>query len=187
MNFDNIEVTGGYEAKYIKPGVEVLKFTSITSGESSKGTPFVEITAEDKTGLVLSTKFYFAEGKNMEISVQTLYAFIAATNGYDLSNDADKTKVKAIIGNFADYTDLAKKLSTVLVGKSLAMVVKGEWVTNKDVTKDSWVKAVMSSTVTKADKADTLKYDATKHIKGIFVAGLKDGETAPATTATPSW
>lgn len=185
MNFDNVEVKGGYEAKYIKPGVEVLKFTSITSGAALSGTPFVEITAEDKAGLALSTRFYFAEGKNMEISVQTLYAFIAATNGYDLSNDADKTKVKATIGNFADYADLAKKLSTVLVGKSLAMVVKGEYITNKDVTKDSWVKAVMSSTVTKADKADTLKYDAAKHIKGTFVAGQKDGVSEP--TAAPSW
>lgn len=187
MNFDNVEVKGGYEAKYMKPGVEVLKFVSVTAGAASTGTNYVEITAEDKGGLALTSRFYFAEGKNTEISVQTLYAFIAATNGYDLSNDVDKTKVKATIGNFADYADLAKKLSTVLVGKSLAMVVKGEYKTNKDVTKDSWIKAEMSSTVAKADKADTLKYDASKHIKGTFVAGLKDGEIAPTTAATPSW
>lgn len=185
MNFDNVEVKGGYESKYMELGPQVVKITNIKAGTSSKkGTPFVEIVAEDKAGLTCTTNFYFAPGKNTEISVQTLYNYIAVTNGLNI--ETEKDKVKATIGNFASYDDLASKLSTLLVGKPFAIVIKGEYVDNKDATKDSWVKGVLSSTVATAANVGTLKYDPSK-IGGTLIKGTTTGTlSAQAQVSAPS-
>lgn len=189
MNFENIDVkSGGFDKKFIDPGVHTVKFTEIKAGAAGTGTPYVELTVQDAEELTCSTRFYFAPGKNTEISVQALYSFIAVTNGFDITKDEDKVKVKATIGNFASYDDLATKLSSLLIGKQFAVVIKGKYVDNKDASKDSWVKGELSSIVTTKDKVATLKYDATK-IGGTFVAGTakKNPELSSMTTSTKEW
>jgi hypothetical protein len=180
MNFNEIEIKPDFEAKYVKPGVEVVRFTEVSAGAASTGTNFIELTVEDKSKLACATRFYFAPGKNTEISVQALYNFIAVTN------NVDKAKAKEMIGEFADFNALALKLSSMLIGKSFAAVIKGEYVTNKDVTKDSWVKGVLSATVTTVDKVDTLKFDASKHVTGTFVKGTGSTETTNTAQADVS-
>lgn len=173
MNFNDVEIKGGFEPKYITPGVEIVKFTQITAGNASTGTNFLELTVENGAGLACATKFYFAPGKNTEISVQALYNFISATN------NVDKAKAKEMIGEFADFNDLAKKLSSMLIGKPFAALMKGEYVANKDATKDSWIKASLSSIVATKDKIDILKFDKAKHITGDFIKGTGTSTETP--------
>lgn len=172
MNFNEVEIKGGFEPKYVSTGPNVIKFTEIKAGNASTGTQYLEFTAEDAGKLTISDRLYFKPGKNTEISVQSLYAWIAVTNGFDLSKEEDKTKVKATIGDFASYDDLAKKLSSLLINKPFAMLVKGEYVDNKDATKDSWIKGKLSSVVKTKEKVSELpSFDATKHVAGDFVKG----------------
>ncbi len=165
MNFNKVEVKEGFEQKYMSTGTQVVKFIEVGSGAASTGTGFVELTVENTAGLTCATRFYFAPGKNTEISAQALYDFIAVTN------NVEKAKAKEMIGEFADYADLAKKLSALLIGKPFAMLVKGKYIPNKDVTYDSWIKAELSTIVTTKDKVDTLKFDSSKHISGDFIKG----------------
>ncbi len=183
MNFDNVEIKGGFESKYVSTGANVIRFTEIKAGDASTGTPYLEFNAEDSGKLTISDRLYFKPGKNTEISVQSLYAWIAVTNGYDLSKEEDKTKVKATIGDFADYADLAKKLSSLLINKPFAMLIKGEYVDNKDATKDSWIKGKLSSVVKTKDKVGELpSFDLSKHVGGSFVKG-----TSGAIVAEQKW
>ncbi len=178
MNFNDIEVSNNTGNKYLGTGPAIVKFTEIGSGAAATGTGYVELTVENEAGLTGSSRLYFAPGKNTEISVQALYDYIAITNG------VDKAKAKTMIGDFADYADLAKKLSTLLVGKPFAMLVKGKYIPNKDASKDSWIKAELSTIVTTKDKVDTLKFDASKHVTGDFVKGISAND-ASAQTTTP--
>ncbi len=172
MNFENIEIKEGFEQKYMTTGPAIVKFTEVGSGVAATGTGYVELTVENTQGLTCSTRLYFAPGKNTEISAQALYDYIAITN------NVDKATAKAKIGDFADYADLAKKLSTLLIGKSFAMLVKGKYIPNKDVTKDSWIKAELSTIVTTVDKLETLKFDASKHVTGDFIKGASGTTTS---------
>ena len=192
MNFDSVDVkSNNFENKFISPGIELVKFTKIEAGAAGTGTPFVELTVENKEALTCSTRFYFAPGKNTEISVQALYSFIAVTNGFDVTNEADKVKVKASIGNFLSYEDLAVKLSSLLIGKLFALVIKGKYVDNKDSSRDSWIKGEISSTVATVANIGTLKHDPSK-VNGTFVKGLGNSSTtvdekASATSSAASW
>jgi len=170
MNFNDVEIKEQFVNKYMSTGPNVIKFTEIKGGDASTGTPFLEFHAVDNGGLTISDRLYFKEGKNKEISVQTLYDWIAVTNGFDLKTEKDK--VKASIGDFASYDDLAKKLSSLLINKPFAMLIKGEYVDNKDATKDSWIKGKLSSVVRTKDKVGELPaFDVTKHVGGSFVKG----------------
>lgn len=175
MNFDAVEIKETFEAKYITPGPQLVKFTEIGSGAAATGTGYVELTVENTVGLTCATRFYFAPGKNTEISAQALYDYISVTNG------VEKTKAKEMIGEFTDYGDLAKKLSTLLIGKPFAMLVKGKYIPNKDASKDSWIKAELSTIVTTKDKLETLKFDASKHIIGDFIKGTNGFTTSVQT------
>lgn len=173
MNFDSVEVsTGGFEQKFINPGVELVKFTAVSSGAAASGTNFIELTTENEAGLTNQTRFYFAAGKNAEISAQALFNFVSATNG------VEKDAAKKMIGDFDSYEHLATKLSSILVGRTFAALYKGEYVANKDVTKDSWIKANLSSIVTTKDKLSTLTFDKSKHITGTFVKGVSGDVTS---------
>ncbi len=172
MNFNDIEVKEPFEQKYMGTGPQVVKFTEVGSGAAATGTGYVELTVENTANLTCSSRLYFAPGKNTEISVQALYDYIAITNG------VDKATAKTMIGDFADYADLARKLSTLLVGKPFAMLIKGKYIPNKDASKDSWIKAELSTIVTTKDKVDTLKFDAGKHITGDFIKGTGSTSTS---------
>lgn len=185
MNFNEVEVKeGGFEAKYINPGVELVKFTQVSSGKAASGTDFLEFTTENEAGLTNQTRFYFAAGKNAEISAQALFSFISATN------NVEKAKAKEMVGDFESYEHLATKLSSLLIGKAFAALYKGEYVANKDVTKDSWIKATLSSIVTTKDKVGTLTFDKSKHITGDFVKGASTETTVSpleADTKVATW
>jgi len=188
LDFGNVEVQGGYEQKYLTPGVEVVKVTEVKAGKSAaKGSPYVEITVANNAGLTTSTQFYLNEGQAFTISANTFFKYIAVVNGLNMNVDADKAKVKQMIGNVPDNDALAAKLSTLLVGKPFAMVIKGEWVNPSDSSKKSWVKAVLSNIVAPADKANTITYDASKHIKGTDASTVTGGPAVIASSPTASW
>lgn len=171
MNFSDIEVKAGFESKYMEPSVQVVKFSEIKAGLSAqKQTPFIEITAENNTGLTCTTQFYFAEGKNKEISAQAVFTYVAITNGLDISQDADKDKVKSLIGDFDSYDALASKLATLMIGKPFSMVIKGEVVTPTDASKKQWTKGVLSTIVNTVANASKLTFNPEKHIKGTIVS-----------------
>lgn len=184
MNFNEVEVTGGYEKKYMEPGVEVVKLTMVTSGESSqKKSPYIGLTFENEAKQTVSKEYYLNEGKAFEITAQTLFKYIAAAYKLDLNNETEKATVKGKLGNITSKEELATKLSTVLVGKPIAMVIKGEWVNPTDTAKKPYVKSVPSNVVTTVDKVSTLKYDATKHISGSPVTNTDTTTTeAPVQT-----
>lgn len=185
MNFNEVEVTGGFEKKYMEPGVEVVKLTLVTSGESTqKKSPYVELTFENENKQTVSKQYYLNEGKAFEISAQTFFKFIAAAYKLDLNNETEKATVKGKLGNITSKEELATKLSTILVGKPIAMVIKGEWVNPTDAAKKPYIKSVPSNIVTTVDKVSTLKYDATKHISGEPVTTT---ESTPETPVQTNW
>lgn len=166
MNFNEVEIKVNQGPKYLTPGVHVVKVTNVESGESTKqGSPFVRLTVENANGETTTGDFYL-NGGAFDITAQTLFKFIAAAYNLDLTQDDQKATVKAKLGVVDTKEQLAAKLSSVLVGKPFAMVVKGEWINPTDTSKKSWIKAVLSNVVAPKDKANTLKYDESKHIKG---------------------
>lgn len=165
FNFDNVEVQAGFEQKYMNQGSQVVTFSEITNGLSSqKQSPFIKITCTNKEGLTCSSDFYLNEGKAFNISANTFFKYIAYANNLDLATD--EGKVKGMLAGATSAEQVASKLSTALVGKSVAMVIKGEWVNPQDMSKKSWVKSVLSNLVAKTSDVGKLTYDSTKHIKG---------------------
>jgi hypothetical protein len=195
MNFSDVEVKPAFESKFLNPGVCVVKFSTITAGTASTGTPFLELTVEDDAGLTATSRLYFAEGQNKTISVETLYIYLAITNGLDINNDTDKPKIKALIGDFSSYEDLASKLSSKLVGKVFATVLRGEYVNPTDLAKPSWIKAVLGSSVATVANKSKLVFDATKHMDKKKVKDNRkangsttndvDADSIPKAEATP--
>lgn len=166
MNFNEVEITTNQGPKYLTPGVDVIKVINVESGLSTaKSSPFVRITVENNNGETANGDFYL-NGGAFDITAQTLFKYIAAAYNLDLTQDDQKATVKAKLGVVDTKEQLAAKLSSVLVGRQFAMLIKGEWVNPTDTSKKSWVKAVLSNVVATKDKANTLKFDASKHIKG---------------------
>lgn len=182
MNFNQVEVQQVNQSKYLTPGVSVVKVASVTSGLSSaKQSPFVKITVEDANGATADTDFYL-NGGAFTISANTFFKYIGVVYNLDLSKDADKTTIKAKLGEVANEEALATKLATLLVGKPFAMLLKGRWVNPADTTKKSWVKAELSNIVAPATKANTLTFDATKHITGTDASATVNDDVKTSTS-----
>ncbi len=164
ISFGDVEVSEGFVKKFLDPGVEVVRFSEISGGTASTGTPFISFTVENNAGLTTEDKLYFAEGKNRQISVETIYNWLAITNRLDIKEQ--KEQVKALMPSGETYEEIASKLATLMVGKSFAMLLKGEWVNGKDLTKKSWIKAKLSGIVATEANKGTLTFDPAKNISG---------------------
>ena len=182
FDFSNVDVQQGFEQKYLSPGNNVVTFTEITSGLSSqKQSPYVKITVTGDKGMTCSTDFYLNEGA-FNISANTFFKYIAYANGLDLATD--EGKIKGMLAGVTSPEQLSNKLSSLLVGKSLAMIIKGEWVNPSDLEKKSWVKSVLSNLVTKSSDVSKLSYDAVKHTKGNMDIRKANGNM---TTTAVNW
>jgi hypothetical protein len=182
MNFNNVEITSGGQNKYLTTGVEVIKVTEVKSGLSSaKQSPFIEITVSNDAGAVATGQFYLNDGA-FNISANTFFKFIGAAYKLNIDNEGDKAIIKGKIGEVADKEALAAKLATVLVGRQFAMLLKGEWVHPQDTAKKSFIKTVLSNIVAPADKAGTLKFDSSKHIKGEEAPAAQPNRVIGSTT-----
>ena len=180
LDFSGAEIEVGNQ--YLAPGVHVVKITEVKAGNSSqKGTPYVEFTVADKSGQVASQQYYLTttvkEGSTksaFDISKNAILQLIMS------SMNVDETTAKTkLVGLTTD--NIATKLATLLVGKTLAIRLNGQWVNPTDTSKKSWVKAIFGTgkfTAT-VDQQTTLSYDPTKHIKGTPVTSEVAATTSP--------
>jgi hypothetical protein len=154
---------------YMSPGVHVVKITEVKAGLSSqKNTPYVEFTVSDKTGQTASQQYYLTttikEGSTksaFDISKNAILQLIMSSLNVD--EVTAKTKLVGITTE-----NIATKLATLLVGKTLAIRLNGQWVNPTDTNKKSWVKAIFGTgkfTAT-VELQTSLSYDPAKHIKG---------------------
>jgi len=129
FDFKEAEVTKGSAYKeVIKPGISVVKVTSITNGLSSqKQSPYLEITVEEADGSELKQQYYLntvvGEGKTKcawDISKNAILSLVAAANNYD------EVTAKTKMPNAQNAEELASKLSLLLVGKDFKLKVIGE-------------------------------------------------------------
>ena len=168
--------------------MEIVRFSEITGGSASTGTPFIKFKVEGDGECTADSTLYFAEGINRKISVETIYIWLAITNNLDI--DLDKDKVKALMPSGDSWEEIAGKLSTLMVGKPFSMLLKGEWVNPTDLCKPSWLKATLSNVVESAANKAMLVYNPTKDInpkkpKDNRPANNPGGNTQQATGGQP--
>ena len=177
--------------KYLEPGIHPSVMVSeITSGVSSqKQSPYVQITVQDSTGATCSNNYYLntTPGKSgisaWQISKNAILQLVmAATN-------SDETTAKGKMPKAVDGTELATKLSTILVGKKFAIQLSGEWVTPNDPEKTSWIKSVFGNYTFAVPTADVnkLKFNPSKNIKGSPAPTQAElDEAIPGLNGTPA-
>lgn len=167
-----------FVSKYLSPGINVpVKVKEIKQGLSTqKQSPFVEITIENAEGKTCSQQYYLTttvgEGKKTSawaISRDAILQLIVAVTGTD-----EETAKARLVGITTE--NIAVKLSAFMIGKPFAIVLGGKWVTPEDPQKKSWVKAQFGTGnfATTVAKANELKYDAAKAIKGSPAPGTSN-------------
>ena len=128
FGFENAEVSKGNYKETIKPGIHVVKTTTITNGISSqKQTPYLEITVEDAHGAELKQQYYLSTTVNpgkqksaWDISKNAILSLVAA------ALSLDETSAKAKMPNAKSAEELAQKLSVLMMGKEFRLKVVGE-------------------------------------------------------------
>ena len=167
--FDFNDATAESGSKYLEPGIHEVVVSEVKDGESSqKKTPYVEISVKDSTGASCSQQYYLntVPGPSgvsaWQISRNAILQLVmAATN-------SDEVSAKGKMPKAANATELASKLSAIIVGKKFAIQLNGKWVNPTDSSKKPWIKAEFGNYTfaVPTDKANTLKYDPNKNIKG---------------------
>lgn len=186
FNFNEVNVENARN-QYLSPGNYVVKTTEVKSGLSSqKQSPYIEVTVADASGATAANQYYLntekkdgSEKSAFDISGPALIKLVAAANNLDITVEADKTKAKSLIGAISSPDALATKLSSLLVGKQIAIHLDGKYVNPTDTSKKSWVKAEFGggNFVTIPSKLNTLNPNA--KIKG---TALNTGTDSAVTT-----
>lgn len=200
FNFNEVNVENARN-QYLAPGNYVVKTTEVKSGLSAqKQSPYIEITVADATGATASNQYYLntekKEGSDksaFDISGPALIKLVAAANnldiyaGTDAEKDITKNKAKALLGSITSPEALATKLSTLLVGKQVALHLDGKYVNPTDTSKKSWVKAEFGggNFVTIPSKLNTLNPNT--KIKGTALnTGTDSAVTTGVVASAPS-
>ncbi len=192
LNFDfNNTVVETFESKYLTPGNHTVKVSEVKSGVSSqKQSPYLEVEIVDQKGLTCSQQFYLTtvagpSGKSaMDITSANLVILVAAATGADITTDDGKTAAKTKIGNVTSIEDLVKKISTLTVGKSIAIHLDGKIINPTDTTKKDWVKAEFGTGVFAVPVANIGKLKQEPKIKGTYSTTTQG---TPTTTTNSGW
>ena len=172
LSFDDAKIDNG--GSYLRPGIYDVVVKEVKSGESSqKGTPYIEMTVEDKDGKTCTHVCYTSttkqEGKQnsaWDISKNILLTFATAVTGSEES-------ARELFKGASDYKTLAAKMNSTLTGKKLRISLKGKWINPTDVSKPSWIKAEFGN----GKFAEPISTNPT----GLKTQGTK-GEPRPSTT-----
>lgn len=191
FDFKDATVENGNVNNYLAPGIYKVKVSEIKSGLSSqKQSPYIEFTVSDESGATCSQQYYLTtipgpSGKSAwDISKNAILQIVmAATN-------SDEATAKAKMPAASNQDELAAKLSTILVGKSFAIHLAGEWVNPQDTSKKSWVKSVFGGYkfAVPSDRISELKHNPEKHIKGTNASAANEEPTQNGVVVEqPSW
>ena len=129
FDFQNAEVNKNSYKETIKPGVHVVKITSVTNGVSAqKQSPYLEFTVESTDGSAeLKQQYYLSTTVNpgkqksaWDISKNSILSVVAA------SNSLDEESAKSKMPSAKSAEELAQKLAMLTVGKEFRLKVNGE-------------------------------------------------------------
>jgi len=137
LSFDDASIDAGekFVNKYMSPGNHKVKVIEVVKGLSAqKGSPFVRITVENEAKETCSNEYYL-NGGAWNISKSSILTVVTAALNTDEA--AAKSKLDGLTSENID-----SKLSSLLVGKHLAMTISGEWVNPSDTSKKPFVKSV---------------------------------------------
>ena len=179
--------------KYQEVGIwDNIKVSTVISGKSfSKQTPFIRIVTEGVNGEVGESGDMYLNNDLKEGSTTTAWSITARKLVNFIVAVTGKTEEQAKASCIAiDGDDLAKKLSTLLVGKTFRGVFYGKEIQGKE-GKNNWVKAYFAvsksnyaaESMKVAKSASKLRFDETKNIERLPVADTtmasSNGSTSP--------
>lgn len=168
LNFDDA-VTGGNRT-YLEPGLHTVRTKEIISGQTDKGSPYIEWVIEDKAGLSCSQRYYLNTVTNAgkqfsawDITKNVVLSMVKGILGLD---DAG---AKAVMPRFTTPEELnaklAPELSKLVVGKYFDIRLNGQEIEGRD-GKKNWTKANFGTGFFVAPAgSNKLTFDATKHVK----------------------
>jgi hypothetical protein len=172
FSFDNAAVsTGG--SNYLEPGVHLVTITDIKKGQSSQShADFIEVIVADKDGGKASQQYYLGtevkEGKQQSawsITSSAILTLTCAAFGVD-----EATAKSKLAGMSLATIDL--KLSSLLVGKQIALKLNGKWINPSDTSKKPWIKAEFAGFLFAVPVKDIAKLSTKVYIKGEPAAEL---------------
>ena len=136
--FDGAEVPEGFKNEYLEVGNHKVEISEVIKGKSSqKGSPYIQITVQNKDGQKCSQQYYL-NGGAWNISKSAILTIVAAALGVDAENA--KNSLQGL-----NTENIDQKLSSIIVGKKIGITLNGEWINPEDMTKKSWVKATFGS------------------------------------------
>ncbi len=193
FGFENAEVSKGNYKETIKPGISVVKVTTITNGVSSqKQTPYLEFTVEDSHGAELKQQYYLSTTVNpgkqksaWDISKNAILSLVAA------ANSLDEASAKAKMPNAKSAEELAQKLAMLVVGKEFRLKVTGEEKISQKGTKyvaSSFGNGVFCESKSIPETDSKLFFTADKNIKKLAIepANTTDASAAFSSPAADS-
>lgn len=168
------------EKKYQEVGVhDNIKISTVTTGESfTKKTPFISIVTEGPNGETCESGQMYLNTEVKEGSTTSAWAITARRLVNLIMSITGKTEEEAKKSiNASDPDDLAKKLSTLLVGKTFRGLFYGKEIQGKE-GKNNWIKAYFAvsesnyAAETMKTNPSKLRFDANnpKHIKKLPIA-----------------
>lgn len=188
FDFQNAEVSKGNYKETIKPGISVVKVTTITNGLSAqKQSPYLEFVVEDAHGAELKQQYYLSTTVNpgkqksaWDISKNAILSLVAA------SNNLDEASAKAKMPNAKSAEELAQKLAILMTGKEFKLKVVGEEKISQKGTKyvaSSFGSGVFCEAKAVSDADSKLFFSADKNIKKL---AIEPASTTEASTAFSS-
>jgi len=193
FNFENAEVSKGNYKETIKPGISVVKTTSITTGLSSqKQTPYLEFVVEDSHGAELKQQYYLSTVVNpgkqksaWDISKNAILALVAASNNFD------EATAKTKMPNAKSAEELAQKLAILLTGKEFRLKITGEEKISQKGTKyvaSSFGNGVFCESKSVSEADSKLFFSADKNVKKLAIepANTADAQSAFSSPADDS-
>ena len=187
FDFQNAELNKNSYKETIKPGIHVVKITSVTNGVSAqKQAPFLEFTVESIDGSAeLKQQYYLSTTVNpgkqksaWDISKNAILSLVAA------SNSLDEETAKSKMPSAKSAEELAQKLAMLVVGKEFRLKVNGEEKISQKGTKyvaSNFANGVFCESSKSAETK--LVFSADKNIKKLPIDAapqVQEGFSSPA-------
>lgn len=190
LNFDDA-VTGGNRT-YLEPGIHTVRTKEITSGQTDKGSPYIEWVIEDKAGLTCSKRYYLNsvvnEGKEKSAWDITKNIILGMVKGILSLDDAAAKAVMPRFTTVADLnTKLAPELTKLVTGKYFDIRLNGQEIEGKN-GKNNWMKADFGTGYFCAPQgtgSTKLTFDPNKHVK--MLPKVTDMPGISSSAVQPNW